>query len=74
MFLIVTTENAVDIHTRSITHTDNCEFSGIEGEVSGGPIGYRISISHEALAILTNVTLFLNAWLADWAFGRFVFA
>ena len=38
MFLIV--ENAIDIHTRSISHTDNCESSGIEGEVSGGSIGY----------------------------------
>ena len=65
MFLIATTENAVDIHTRSISHTDSCEFSGIEGEVSGGPIGYQIFISHEAIAVLTDVMLFLNAWLAN---------
>ena len=66
MFSIVTTQIAIDLHIQSIGYIDNREFPGIrEAHVPPGPYGYQIFISRKALPILSRVTFFLNAWLAD---------
>ena len=65
MFSIVTAQTAIDLHIQSIGYIDNREFPGIEAQVPPGPIGYQIFISRKVLPILSRVTFFLNAWLAD---------
>ena len=65
MFSVVTVKTAIDLHIQSISHIDHREFPGIEGTIFPGPIGYQLLVSHEALAILSDVMFFLNAWLAD---------
>ena len=65
MFSVATVQTAVDLHIQSTSYIDNREFPGIVGEIPPGPIGYLMLAGHEALAILTNVMYFLNAWLAD---------
>ena len=65
MFSIVTVQIAIDLHTLSIAYIDNRAFPGFEDQLSPGPMGYQIFISREVLPILSRVTFFLNAWLAD---------
>ena len=66
MFSIVTVQIAIDLHIQSIGYIDNREFPGIEeAQLPPGPMGYQIFISRKVLPILSRVTFFLNAWLAD---------
>ena len=65
MFSVATVQTVVDTRFQSISYIDNREFPGIVGEVSPGPIGYRVFAVKEALSILSTLMFFLNAWLAD---------
>ena len=65
MFSIVTVQIAIDLRTQCISYIDNRAFPGFEDQLPPGPMGYQIFISSKVLPILSKVTFFLNAWLAD---------
>ena len=65
MFSVATVQTAMNLHIQSMSHTDNRDFPGIDGEISPGPIGYMEFITNQVLSIVPEIAFFLNAWLAD---------
>ena len=65
MFSIATIGTTMNLNVLSISYIDNREYSGVEGVIPPGPIGYRWLISPNALTIVPNIMFFLTNWLGD---------
>ena len=59
MFSFVTVITAMNLGILSTSYIDNCEFPGVEGLLSPGPLGYQGSISPSVLNIVPNVMFVL---------------
>ena len=65
MFSIATVLTGMALNLESISHIDNREYPGIEGEFFPGPIGYQLSIWSGVLVIPPRLMFLLNNWLSD---------
>ena len=65
MFLVATGEAAMAFDFQSISYLDNREFSGIEGVMSPGPLGYQSFIFSDVPTTVANSMFLLNGWLTD---------
>ena len=65
MFSILTVITAMSFNIFSITFIDNRQFSGVEGLIPPGPLGYSRSIAPMAIAFLPDAMTVFNNWLAD---------
>jgi len=65
MFSIATVLTGMALNLESISHIDNREFPGVEGEFPPGPIGYQLSIWSGVLVIPPRLMFLLNNWLSD---------
>ena len=70
MFSILTVITAMSFNIFSITFIDNRQFSGVEGLIPPGPLGYSRSIAPMAIAFLPDAMTVFNNWLAD-GLGQF---
>ena len=65
MFSLATVQTALNLDIESISYIDNRAFSGIEGLIIPGPVGYQVTIVGDALMIVSTAVLVLSNWLAD---------
>ena len=66
IFSSTTALNAMQLNIQSICYIDNREFSGVEGVLPPGPLGYLSSIFSDALTTVPDfMFLLFNGWLAD---------
>ena len=65
IFSSLAIHNAVVFNVQSICFIDNRNFSGGDGELSPGPLGYQLSTDSGALNLIAYITFFFNGWLAD---------
>ena len=65
IFSSLAIHNAVVFNVQSICFVDNRNFSGGDGELPPGPLGYQLSTDSGALNMIAYITFFFNGWLAD---------
>ena len=65
MFSLATIQTAASLYILSLCYIDNRDFPGLDDMTHSGPVGYAVFLDHEALAIVPNIMIFLNGWLAD---------
>ena len=65
MFLFVTIYTSMYLNLQSISFIDNREYSGANGGLPPGPLGYQHLIYNRAVSVVPHLMFMLNTWLAD---------
>jgi len=65
MFSWATVLTGMDLDIQSISHIDNREFTGPEGLLPSGPLGYFLSIYLKPINVIPNAAFVVGGWLAD---------